>query len=263
MLASIMFPVVIVTVIGTISGVILSVASIILAVPVDEKQENVREVLPGANCGACGYAGCDSYAEAVAKGEAKVTLCIPGGVGVENQLAEIMGVEAGPFRRMAAFVKCNGGNGNASVKMNYGGIQTCTAANQVFGGPNSCTYGCMGYGDCVRVCDYNAIHVINDVSVVDSDKCVGCSRCVTECPKGIISIIPADDASVIVCSSHDRGPIVRKACSVGCIACTKCVKVCPQNAISMDNFVAVIDYEKCNGCGDCVSSCPQKCISIL
>lgn len=260
MIESIMFPVIIVTVIGTLSGVILSVASIILAVPVDETQEKIRGALPGANCGACGYAGCDSYAEAVSKGEAKVTLCIPGGNDVKDQLAGIMGVEAGDIRRMAAFVKCDGSCDSVSVKMKYAGIKTCAAANQIFGGPSACTYGCMGYGDCVAVCQYDAIQVINGVSVVNSDKCSGCTMCIAECPKNIISLYPADKISAIRCSSHDKGAQVKKACAVGCIGCTKCVKACPQNAISMDNFLAVVDYDKCNGCGICTESCPQKCI---
>lgn len=263
MIESIMFPVIIVSVIGTLSGVILSVASIILDVPVDETQEKVRAVLPGANCGACGYTGCDGYAEAISKGEAKVTLCIPGGNGVKDQLAGIMGVEAGDIRRMAAFVKCGGSCDNVSTKMEYSGVQTCASANQIFGGPSACTYGCMGYGDCVAVCQYGAIQVANGISTVDPYKCVGCGMCIAECPKGIISIYPADNISAIQCSSHDKGAQVRKVCAVGCIGCTKCVKDCPQNAISMDNFLAVVDYEKCNGCGECAESCPQKCISIL
>lgn len=263
MIGSIVLPVVVVTVIGTLSGVVLSIASIVFAVPVDEKQENARSVLPGANCGACGYAGCDSYAEAVANGDVGVDKCIPGGADVRAQLAEIMGVEAGDFRKMSAFVKCNGSCDNASQKMNYAGIQTCAAANQIFGGPSSCSYGCMGYGDCVAVCEYDAIHIVNGVSVVNPNLCVGCSMCVTECPKGIIALNPVSDTSVVVCSSHDKGPQVKKSCSVGCIGCTRCVKVCPQKAISMDNFVAVIDFENCNGCGECAEVCPQKCISVF
>lgn len=263
MVESIINPVIIVTVIGAISGVILSVASIVLHTPVDETQEQLRECLPGANCGACGYAGCDSYAEAISSGEAGVNMCIPGGAQVKAQLAEIMGVQAGSFRKMAAFVSCNGTTENAAAKMQYIGVQTCAAANQIFAGPNSCSYGCMGYGDCVEVCQYDAIHVVNGVSLVDPDRCVGCSKCIAACPKDIIALAPAATTSVVVCSSHDKGPQVRKACTAGCIGCTKCVKACPMEAISMDNFVAVVDYDKCTGCGLCAEGCPAKCISIM
>lgn len=263
MIQAIMFPVVIVSVIGTLSGVILSVASIILAVPVNETQEKVREALPGANCGACGYTGCDGYAEAVASGEAGVDKCIPGGADAKAQLAEIMGVDAGAFVQLAAYVRCNGSCDNASSKMIYTGIQTCAAASQIFGGPSSCTYGCLGYGDCAKVCNYDAITIVNGLSVINHNRCVGCSMCIAECPKSIISLAPVAKTSVVVCSSHDKGPQVKKACSVGCIGCTKCVRTCPQEAISMDNFVAVIDYEKCNGCGACAEGCPSKCITVI
>lgn len=263
MVESIISPVIIVTVIGAISGVILSVASIVLHTPVDEKQERLRECLPGANCGACGYAGCDSYAEAMSSGEVGVNMCIPGGAEVKAQLAGIMGVEAGEFRRMAAFVSCNGSHDNATDKMQYIGALTCAAANQIFAGPSSCSYGCMGYGDCVTVCEYDAIHIVNGVSVVDSDRCVGCSKCITVCPKSIIAMAPAEKTAAVVCSSHDKGPQVRKACTVGCIGCTKCVKTCPDEAISMDNFMAVVDYDKCTGCGLCAKDCPQNCISMI
>lgn len=262
MITNIISPIMIVTVIGTVAGVILSVASILLHTPVDETQEKLRECLPGANCGACGYAGCDSYAEAIAAGDADVSLCVPGGASTKSLLAGIMGVDAGGFRRMAAFVTCNGTADNATEKMRYIGAESCAAANQIFGGSRSCVYGCMGYGDCVTVCEYDAIYISNGVSVVDPNKCVGCKRCITACPKSIISLVPAESTAYVVCSSHDKGPLVKKACSVGCIGCTKCVKVCPQEAISMNNFLAIVDYDKCTACGLCADSCPQKCISI-
>lgn len=263
MITSIVIPVIIVSSIGVLSGVILSVASIVLATPVNEMQEAVREVLPGANCGACGYAGCDGYAAALAEGDVPLTKCIPGGAAVKDQLSEILGVQAGDFRPMGAFVKCGGDCDSEKVKLEYVGCETCHAANQMFAGPGACTYGCIGFGDCVTVCEYDAISVINDVAVVDRDKCVGCSKCIAKCPKNIIELAPIHTVSAVACSNSDKGARVREACSAGCIGCMKCQKVCPEEAITVVNFLAVVDYDKCNGCGLCAENCTVSCITVM
>lgn len=259
---SILFPVLIVSGVGIVSGVILSIAAAVLSVPVDERQIALRDALPGANCGACGYAGCDGYAEAVASGDADISLCTPGGADVKTQLADILGTDAGDFRKMTAFVHCSGSSANTSAKMQYMGERTCAAANQMFGGPGNCGFGCIGFGDCAAVCEYDAVNICDGVAVIDPDKCVGCAKCVSACPKSIIDISPADTTALISCSSHDKGAVVRKICSVGCIGCTRCVKACPEGAIHMEDTLAVIDYDKCTGCGACAESCLQNCILI-
>lgn len=260
MLESIMIPVAIVTVLGLIAGVGLSFATMFFAAPVDEKEEAVRNALPGANCGACGFSGCDGYAKAVAEGEAETNLCIPGGSATISKISEILGVESGDFRRMAAFVRCNGSCEHTSQKMNYTGTSTCYGAQQVFGGPGACQFGCMGYGDCLSVCEYDAIHVVDGVAVVDKNKCVGCLKCIQVCPKNLIKLLPADNTSIVACSNQDKGGAVRKICTVGCITCSRCVKACPNKAIEMKDNVAVIDPDLCDNCGACVEICPQKCI---
>jgi len=260
MTATILFPVLIVSGVGIVSGVILSIAAIVLQVPVDERQKALRDVLPGANCGACGYAGCDGYAEAMAAGDAEVSKCTPGGADVRNQLADILGVASGEFKRTAAYVRCAGSYTNTQAKMQYAGQFTCASANQLFAGPGSCAYGCTGFGDCVSVCEYDAIHICNGVAVIDPAKCAGCAKCIAACPKSVITMAPAEGTALLACSSHDKGADARKICTAGCIGCTKCVKACPENAISMDNSLAVIDYDKCVGCNKCVSECPQSCI---
>lgn len=261
MLESIMVPAVIVTVIGIVAGVGLSIATIVFAAPVDETEEKLRAALPGANCGACGFSGCDGYAKALADGTTEANLCIPGGQSTENALADILGVEVDDeFRRVATFVRCQGACQFTSNKMDYAGANTCYGANQIFGGPAACQYGCMGLGDCVKVCDYNALHIKDGVAFVDPYKCVGCLKCVGACPKNLIKLLPAEDCSHVACSNLDKGGAVRKICTVGCISCSRCVKACPVGAVKLENNVAVIDPKLCENCGACVEACPQHCI---
>lgn len=261
-MVEILMPVMIVSGIGIVAGVLLSIMSMVMHVPVDEKQEAVREALPGANCGACGYAGCDAYAEAVSKGETEVNHCIPGGQAVKDALAEIMGVQAGDVEKAIAYVQCFGTSVNTKNKMQYIGEMTCASANQMFGGPGSCTYGCMGLGDCLSACDYDAIHIRDGVAFIDPLKCVGCSKCVRTCPKAVIAMQPANSIARVSCSSRDKGGEVRKICQVGCTGCTRCVRICPEGAIKVENFLSRVDPEKCTACGKCVEECPQKCLHI-
>jgi len=259
---SILIPVCIVSGVGAVFGVILSVAAVLLEVPVDKKQEAIREALPGANCGACGYPGCDGYAEALAQGSVTAMLCAPGGQAVRTKLAEILDLDVGSFKQVSAFVQCAGSYYNTSNKMRYVGESSCAYANQIFAGPWSCPYGCLGYGDCMAVCEYDAIQVMDGVAVVDAEKCVACAKCVAACPKSIIAIAPTDHTARMACSSKDRGAQVKQLCTAGCIGCTKCVKSCPEGAIHMVGALARVDYEKCTGCGTCTQSCPQNCFEI-
>jgi len=261
-MTAIFMPALIIAGLGLICGIVISIASILMSIPVNEKEQAIKDILPGANCGACGFPGCDGFAVAVASGEADITGCPPGGSALRDALSALMGVEAGAVRRLSAQVKCNGCTQNTREKMRYMGAGSCVCANQMYGGQLACSYGCLGFADCMTVCAYDAIRIVNGLAVVDSDLCAGCILCVAACPKGLIQMIPATDAAVILCSSHDRGAVVRKACRVGCIGCNLCKKACPQGAIAIEGYLAEIDYQACDGCGKCAAVCPQKAIGM-
>lgn len=257
---SILIPVLIVAVIGILAGVGLSAASIIMAVPKDETAEKLLEALPGANCGACGFSGCSGYAEAMAKGEAKVGLCPVGGKTAADECASVLGVDAGDMTPKAAIVRCLGTCDNTSVKMDYTGFDSCAAAAQLYGGMNSCRFGCIGLGDCAKECDYHAIELCNEIAIVDRDMCVGCGKCAKVCPKQLIEITPKKKAAQVMCSNKEKGAVTRKNCKVGCIGCMKCQRSCPVGAIKVENFAAHVDRELCVGCGKCISECPTHAL---
>ena len=204
--------VIIVAVIGLVLGLGLAVASIVFAVPKDEKAEAIRECLPGANCGACGFSGCDGYANALAKGETENTaLCSPGGNAVSKEIAGILGVAAGEVMPEAAVVLCMGHNGNANLKYDYQGVESCRMASQLYGGPKECVYGCLGLGDCVKACPYNAIHICDGVARINPVECRACKMCVNTCPKGLIEMMPLHRiTAAVLCKNHDKGAITRK-----------------------------------------------------
>lgn len=257
------FAILLVTGIGLISGLILSIASIVMAVPKDEKTENIRAMLPGANCGACGFSGCDGYAKAMASGEAKPGLCSVGGAKVANEIAAFLGVAAASAEPHVSIVHCLGSNDNTGDKAKYEGIPSCAAAAQVAGSPAQCGFGCIGLGDCVSACDYDALSVRNGVAMVEPKNCVACGKCVKACPKHLLSLIPKKQQAVVLCSSCDKGAAVMKACKVGCIGCMRCEKTCQHDAVHVENFLAHVDPEKCVGCGECVSVCPRHIISLV
>ncbi len=247
--------------VGLFIGLFLGIAAIKFEVKTDEKEEAVLGVLPGNNCGGCGYAGCSGLAAAIAKGEAPVNACPVGGEKVGQKIAEIMGVEAESGGRKVAFVKCIGTCEKANVDYEYHGSQDCRMVSFVpAGGPKSCSYGCAGYGSCVRACPFDAIHVVDGVAVVDKEACKACGKCVEACPKHLIELIPYEAKHQVACSSKDKGPVTIKACQTGCIACQLCKKNCPNDAIVIEDFHARIDYEKCTGCGICKEKCPKKVI---
>lgn len=262
---NIILPIAIVAGIGLLAGVLLAVLSKIMAVPVDEKEEAITEILPGANCGACGFSGCSGYASALSKGNTKDTgLCAPGGSEVSAQIAEIMGLAAATITPMAAVVRCMGNDTCAYKKMDYSGVSSCKMAAQLFGGDKTCIYGCLGLGDCQRACPYDAINICNGIAIVSPELCRACKKCVAECPKGLIELMPKSETkAAVLCRNHDKAAMVKKECEVGCLGCTKCVKTCPEGAISMDNAVAVVDYNKCTGCGKCEEACPNNTIKML
>lgn len=248
--------------IGLVAAVLLVVASKLMYVKADPRIAELREVLPGANCGACGFSGCDGYATALSKGEAAPDLCPPGGADAYKNICGILGVEAGEGSAGKAAVICCAGDAQpATVKMEYKGIRTCLAEEQHYGGRNACTFGCLGYGDCALACPSNAICIEGGIARVNLAKCGGCGICVKACPRGLIMVLPRPLKPAVLCKNTEKGAVVRKKCTKGCIACMKCVKQCPDGAITVKDSVAVIDYEKCTGCGKCVGECITKCIA--
>lgn len=252
--------IIVVTLIGIVGAVILVVAAKFFAVEEDERIGQVAAVLPAANCGACGYAGCSDYAKAVVEEGAPVNKCVPGGEKAAKAVAEVMGVEAGASVKQHAVVMCQGSKDNCKTSFDYHGIETCAAAAGFYGGPNACKYGCIGFGDCVAACKFDAIHVVNGVSVVDEEKCTGCGACAEACPKHVISVLKEGKHAEVLCQNKDKGAVAMKACATSCIGCMKCLKTCQHEAIKVENFLSVIDPEKCVGCGECVPVCPKKCI---
>lgn len=256
-------PVLIVGVIGLIAGLILAAAAKFMAVPVDERFNQLRAALPGANCGACGYAGCDAYANAFLEKEGVATnLCTPGGASVAMELSTILGVEFAAITPKYAIVHCNGTCANTDSKVDYKGPQTCKACSTFYNGKGICDNACLGYGDCKHVCAYGAVSIVDGVAVIDKDLCVACGMCVTACPKSIIDIVPATNLVYVSCSSTAKGAATRKACKVGCIGCKKCEKACPSAAITVTDNLARIDPEKCTNCEACVKECPTNAIRV-
>ena len=260
MFETIFVPVLIVTVVGIIAATILSVASKFMSVPVDETVNNLREALPGANCGACGCAGCDEYAQKMAKGECPTNLCVPGGANVAAKLSEILGTEAGEVEEKSAYVKCRGTYEAAKLSMEYQGKKTCKECATFFGGNKICSSACLGLGDCVKACEYNAIHVIDGVAVVNKDNCVGCGACVKVCPKFVIEMGPKKRDVHVACSNKEKGAVARKQCTNACIGCMKCEKECPVGAIKVSNNLAYVDKNICINCQKCVAVCPTGAI---
>ncbi|MEA5011646.1 MAG: RnfABCDGE type electron transport complex subunit B [Angelakisella sp.] len=256
--------VLIVSGIGVACAVLLVVAAKLMAVKVDETAENIRAVLPGANCGACGFAGCDDYAKNLCENrDIKTNLCTPGGDATARKIAEILGVEFEDVVEMKANMKCAGNFDTSEYIMEYQGLPTCKACNTFYQGRRSCTHGCLGYGDCANVCKFGALSIENGLAVIDRDLCTGCGACARVCPNHIIAMIKETSLVHVACSSHDKGAYTRKVCKAGCIGCMKCQKTCEYGAITVTENLACIDPDKCTNCGACVEVCPTKVIHMV
>jgi len=250
---------------GALFGILLGAAGKKFAVEVDPRVTRIRDVLPGANCGACGYPGCDGLAEAIVGGKAPVDACKAGGPSVTKAISTVMGIEVSVADgRKVARVMCGGSSEYCGSRSEYKGVPSCRAALLAGGGFKSCTYGCLGLGDCARACTFGAITMgRNGLPVIDEEKCVACGNCVKACPRGIIEIVPEASLVYVRCRNKDRGVVVRKICKVGCIGCQACVKVCEAGAMMFGENLARVDYSKCNVCGACAAKCPTKAIADL
>lgn len=214
-------------VLGALFGLGLAFASRILAVKKDERVSDVEEILPGANCGACGYAGCSAYAEAIVNEEADLTLCTPGAGEVAGKLGEYMGVEVEVSgEKMVAQVFCRGTKETSATAFNYQGLEDCNALYASFQGDKVCPYGCLGKGSCIKVCPVDAIYRHKDGYItIDQEKCISCGKCLDVCPTKVIKWIPYGADTLVACNSIDKGGAVKKYCSVGCIGCKICEKI--------------------------------------
>ena len=261
-LKTIYFAVALLAVLGVIFGIALAVVASKFVVKVDPKVDQVRETLPGANCGACGFAGCMGYAEAVVGNpDVAPNLCAPGKSAVAAKISQITGKAAGAVDPKIARVFCQGGRSRSQRKFIYSGVMDCTAAVLAAGGDKSCEFGCLGYATCMRACPFDAITMSADsLPLINREKCTACGKCVAACPKQVIELGLMSKAVVISCHSRDKGIDVKKKCQVGCIACGICVRTCPVDAIKIDNNLARIDHSKCITCGLCVKKCPTNAI---
>ncbi len=248
--------------ISAIFGVGLAFAAKRFAVQEDPRIDQVSEVLAHAHCGACGYAGCRQYAEAVVLNpDVAPNLCTPGGKASAEAVARITGKVMAQLEPKIARIFCQGGCSKSVRRFKYEGVADCKAAILASGGDKACIYGCLGYGTCSRVCPFGAITMSDEsLPVVDPIKCTACGQCAQACPTKVIEILPMSKEVLVRCHSKDKGPVTKKNCQTGCIACGICVKVCPYNAPSVTSNLSRIDLEKCRVCGLCVAKCPTSAI---
>lgn len=260
-MTTILYAVAVLGILGIVFGLILAVAGKRFHVDVDERVEKVRACLGGANCGACGFAGCDAFAEAVVKGEAKPNGCAPAGDKGAKEIAHIMGVGAETSERMVARVICQGKTGVATQRYIYDGYKSCSVAAGIAGGPKQCRFSCIGLGDCADHCAFGAIKMVDNLCEIDETKCTGCGNCVANCPRGVLQLLPISQNVVVRCRNSDVAREARAVCMDACIGCGRCVRECQYGAIEVANGFAHIHPEKCTHCGACAKVCPCNCIT--
>jgi Na+-translocating ferredoxin:NAD+ oxidoreductase RNF subunit RnfB len=247
-------------------GIALGFFREFFAVEQDPLVALIREALPGANCGACGFPGCDGYAQAAASGQAGAGGCTVGGKAVAEKIAALLGTDAAAMTPVVAVLACRGSGEHAPLKGEYTGIPTCRGAKLSAGGTKLCAWGCLGFGDCVAVCRFGALSMGEDgLPLIDRERCTGCKVCVAECPQQLLRETPKDRQGAMARCSN-RNPVkamVLKTCKKGCIKCELCVKNCPQQCIEMENGIPKVDYSKCVACGTCAGKCPTKVIQLL
>lgn len=247
--------------IGLLCSLLLLTASKFFSVKLDPRVGDLIKMLPGANCGACGFAGCAQYAKELVGGSAQMSACRVVDEKSSTAIAGLLGVENQTAQKIVAVLRCGGEDGVARKAAEYAGLQSCRAAALSFGGDKDCSFGCLGFGDCMEVCAFQAIRKGDrGLVVIDPEKCVGCGKCLEECPKGMLVLIPDSSQVYVACLSEEKGKKVMQACKKGCIACKKCEKTCPAEAIRVEENLARIDVEKCTNCGLCVEACPTGSI---
>lgn len=255
--------------IGLIAAIILFFVSKVFNVDEDPIIEEVTDKLPLANCGGCGFPGCKGLAEAIVKaGSMKGLICPASNDKIIADIAEVLGIEAMTIIPHIAVLHCNGTCTHAPLKAFYDSAPTCAYAASLFAGESACPYGCLGCGDCISVCKFNAIFMNPETKLpkIDEEKCVGCSACVKMCPRNLIEIRKKDTLDrriYVACANREKGVTAKKNCNVACIGCKKCAKVCDCNAIKIENHLAVIDEDKCNLCCKCVTECPTSAILAI
>lgn len=254
---------------GILAAVVLYFVAQKFKVEEDPRIDEVEKMLPGANCGGCGFAGCRGMADALVKNDdISALFCPVGGGDTMKGIAAYLGKAAPEKEPMVATVRCGGVCDKRPRTNTFDGAKSCAVASSLYVGETACAYGCLGYGDCVAACAFDAIHINPETGIaeVDAEKCTACGACVKACPKKIIELRkkwPKGRAVYVGCVSKDKGAVVMKACKAGCIGCGKCEKVCAFGAITIENNLAYIDSQKCKLCRKCVNECPTGAIKLM
>jgi len=254
---------------GLLTAAILAAASRVFHVSEDPRVAAVLEALPGANCGGCGFAGCEGYAKAVVTDPSlPPNRCCAGGAATAAKVSELTGKAAAASEAMHSFRRCNKRQGNVGLRYTYQGIPSCAAVAALADGAEMCSYSCLGYGDCVSSCPFDALSIRDGLAVVDEAACTGCGKCAEVCPRHVLELVPSRARVAVTCATLDKLKAVTEVCGVGCIKCLRCVKACPAKAVQLENGRIQIDHEKCLAHGDscgqaCVASCARKALCSL
>ncbi|MEG0071091.1 MAG: RnfABCDGE type electron transport complex subunit B [Raoultibacter sp.] len=251
---------------GLTGAVLLLVVSKALGVKEDGRLAYLVGILPGVNCGSCGFAGCEAYAKALLEDGAAANACTVGGDVVSAEVAAFLGVEAQSPVARKAIVSCQGSSQHINPHFEFEGVQSCRVFSTLFFSSRSCPFGCLGFGDCVALCEFGAISITEDIASVDQALCIGCGKCISVCPRGVISMHEqrgSDLISIVTCKNTMNPKQTREVCSIGCIGCQKCARACPVQAITVTDNLASINSRLCIGCGTCVDICPTGAISPL